>query len=64
MTAESRDYLSVADTAELLGYSEKTVRVLIKRGDIPAAQIGRQWIIPRSKLEAVINARIEASHAT
>jgi excisionase family DNA binding protein len=33
---------SVADAARLLGCSEKSIRRIIKRGDIPIHRIGRQ----------------------
>lgn len=53
-TPTNRAYLDIADTADLMGFSQKKVRQLVKSGTIPAAQIGRQWIIPRAKLEAMI----------
>jgi excisionase family DNA binding protein len=59
MTTELRDYLSVSDTAVLLGFSEKKVRGLLKNGTIPSCQIGRQYVIPRAKLEAVIDSMVD-----
>lgn len=55
MTADARpENLTVAEAAVLLRLCEKTTRRLIKNGTIPAAQVGRQYIIPRSKLTAMI----------
>jgi excisionase family DNA binding protein len=36
-----REFLSVAETAQLLGCSEKVVRAELKRGRLPAYRVGR-----------------------
>lgn len=50
-TVEKKEYLSVAETCSLLGASRMTIYRQIKRGNIPAAKIGRRTIIKRSELE-------------
>jgi excisionase family DNA binding protein len=41
-----RPYYSIAQAAERLGVSAKTVRRLVADGSIRAIRIGRQWRIP------------------
>ncbi|NJM86192.1 MAG: helix-turn-helix domain-containing protein [Hydrococcus sp. RU_2_2] len=38
-------YLSVKETAEILGYSEQYVRKLLRSGDLSGETIGNRWII-------------------
>jgi len=50
-----RSLLTVAETAELMQVSEKTVRRLIARGELPAVQLGGPGSairVPRDELEA------------
>jgi excisionase family DNA binding protein len=44
--------LSVVDAARACGISERTVRELIARGDLPVVRIGRRVLIVRTQLEA------------
>ncbi len=46
------ELMNTLEAAEYLRVSEKTVRELIKRGDLPATKIGREY---RIRKEAVIN---------
>jgi excisionase family DNA binding protein len=46
-----RQYLSVADAAEVLGVSQKVVRADITRGRLPAYRIGRLVRIKTTDLE-------------
>ena len=46
--------LRVRDLARLLGLSHNGVRALIRRGELPAAKLGRQLIVRRAALLARI----------
>lgn len=45
----------VPDAADLLSITERAIRAAIRRGDIPAVKIGRQLLIPRAFLEALLS---------
>lgn len=47
-----RDYYTVYEVAELLGFHHNTVRKMIKEGELPAKQFGRVWRIRKVDLEA------------
>lgn len=44
------DYLSIAETANLLRVSQATIRRAIRHGDLPAVRLGRVIRVPRSAL--------------
>jgi DNA (cytosine-5)-methyltransferase 1 len=46
------DSISVAEAAEILGFSQQYIRNLIRKGGLPGQKIGKSWIIP---LEAIEN---------
>ena len=48
---EYRAVFSIVQAAELVGLSHKTVLRAIARGDLQAAQLGRQYRISRISLE-------------
>ena len=45
----------VREAARLLGITELATRAAIRRGDIPAVRVGRQLLIPRPALEAILS---------
>jgi excisionase family DNA binding protein len=47
--------VKVREAASLLGISQLAVRAAIRRGDIPAVRVGRQLLIPRPQLEAMLS---------
>jgi excisionase family DNA binding protein len=55
MPAGSR-FLTLADVAEVLNTSSAQVYALVRRGDLPAIQIGGrgQWRVESERLEAYI----------
>lgn len=57
------EWLSTAEAARLLGISERTLRALITRGQLPAWRWCKRarWRIQRSAVESVIRSRKEAS---
>ncbi len=42
--------LSLSEAARLLGKSERQLRYLVTKGEVPARKVGRQWSIRRSDL--------------
>jgi len=51
-------YLTVYQVAEYLGISNSTVYKNLIKKEIPAVKIGRQWRIPKSRLENWINKKL------
>ena len=51
--------LTIADAAELLRVSEKTIRRWIKARDLTAAQLGNQWRIRPRDLDLFVRERLE-----
>ena len=51
--------LTIADAAELLRVSEKTIRRWIKARELTAAQLGNQWRIRPRDLDFFVRERLE-----
>ncbi len=51
-TALDRDFFTVYEVADLLGFHWQTVRKMIKSGELPAKKYGREWRIRKADLEA------------
>ena len=51
-----RRTLTVAEAAELLGISRGTAYECVRTGEIPSVNFGRRVLIPRQRLEALLNA--------
>jgi len=49
-----RATLTIAQTATILGLSEKATRQAVKRGDLPALVIGGRILILRAPLERIL----------
>lgn len=47
--------LKVSDVQEITGLSEKTIRIKLEQGEIPARKIGSRWIIPRDTFNDFIH---------
>lgn len=47
-------FLTVADTARLLGVSDNLVYELIARGDLPCATFKRRKMVPRRALDMIL----------
>jgi excisionase family DNA binding protein len=46
--------LTIPEAAALLRVSERSVRLAIRRGELPGFRIGRRLLVPREKLEAML----------
>lgn len=49
--------LSVREAAELLGYSVQHTRHLARHGTVAATKIGRDWLIQRESVVAMLQRR-------
>lgn len=46
--------LSAAETARLLRLNVKRVQALARAGQLPATRVGRKWLFPRNRIEALL----------
>lgn len=47
----SNEIYTITQTAEYLQVSDKTVRRLIERNELPASKVGRAWRIAQNDIE-------------
>jgi len=50
-----KEFLSVQETAILLGASRRTIQRMIQREELKAGKLGRRTIIPRSEIDNLFN---------
>ena len=50
----ARSTLNVAEAAEMLGLSEASIYVAVRKGEIPSVRIGKRWLIPRHYIDKLI----------
>ncbi len=48
------DLLSAQETGRLLRLNVKRVQALARSGRLPAVRVGRKWLFPRSRIEALL----------
>jgi molybdopterin-binding protein len=48
------DLLSAQETGRLLRLNVKRVQALARAGRLPAVRVGRKWLFPRSRIEALL----------
>jgi excisionase family DNA binding protein len=48
------DLLTLSEVAEYLRLSERTIRTLLERGEIPSVKIGRSYRVRRIDLEKLV----------
>ena len=46
--------VSLTDAAARLGVHRDTLRAAISRGEVPAARIGRRWVVPLHALDGLL----------
>ena len=51
---ENKEFISVSEFAELLGISRIAVYKRIKKGQIKAQKIGRNYVIPRKYVDDIV----------
>lgn len=57
MIKNKGNYLTCAEAAKSLGFSQDHVRKLINQGRIRAEKLGRNWIIEKKNLEKICRLR-------
>ncbi len=60
---KSRDYLNVPQVARMLKVNIQTVRAYIRKGELPAARVGRSYVITPDDVDAFIRKRRGARKA-
>lgn len=50
-----RQALTIGEAAHRLGVHRETLRSAIERGEIPAARIGRRWLVPVAALDDLLS---------
>lgn len=55
----SNDVLTVEAAAELLGFTARTVREMLKAGEIPGVKLRGSWRISRRQLIEAIEAKAD-----
>ncbi len=48
------ELLSAQETGRLLRLNVKRVQALAREGRLPAVRVGRKWLFPRSRIEALL----------
>jgi len=51
------DYMNTPQVAKILGVNIQTVREYIRSGELPAARVGRRYVITRDDVDRFIHAR-------
>ena len=52
------DTLGVAEAASLLHLNPKRVQFLARTGRLPAVRVGRKWLFPKGRLEALLGSAL------
>ena len=55
LNLRDKEFLSVQETAILLGASRWTIQRMIQRNELKAGKLGRRTIIPRSEIDNLFN---------
>lgn len=53
--ALDKPFYTIYEVSELLQLHHNTVRTMIRKKELPAVQLGRQWRIKKSDLDAYTN---------
>ena len=59
----SQQFYTIEEIAKMLRVSEATVRNLISSGELPAAQVGRQWRISQADLDKYLEEQKKRGHS-
>jgi excisionase family DNA binding protein len=54
-----KEIMNLKEVARYLGLNERTVYNLVKRGEIPASKIGRQWRVKKDNLDGMFKNKKE-----
>ncbi|MGA2806304.1 MAG: helix-turn-helix domain-containing protein [Acidimicrobiales bacterium] len=53
-TSAEPQALTIGQAAIRLGVHRETLRAAIERGEIPAARLGRRWLVPVAALDRLL----------
>lgn len=54
-----KEIMNLREVAKYLGLNERTVYNLVRRGEIPATKIGRQWRVKKDNLDEMFKNKKE-----
>jgi len=57
-----RRALTIGEAARRLGVHRQTLRAAIDRGEIPAARLGRRWLVPTTAIDDLLAGRVPSTH--
>jgi len=52
-----RQALTIGEAARRLGVHRQTLRAAIDRGEVPAARLGRRWLVPITAIDDLLAGR-------
>lgn len=55
---EERQPLTIGEAARRLGVHRETLRAAIGRGEVPAARLGRRWLVPVDAIDDLLAGRV------
>ena len=61
-TSAEPQALTIGQAAIRLGVHRETLRAAIERGEIPAARLGRRWLVPVAALDHLLGLAVATQH--
>ena len=55
---EELQTISLEETRKLLGYSRSAIYELLRKGKLPAARIGKKWLVRVTDLKRILNMEV------
>ena len=61
MNIQEKDYLTVKDLQDYLGFGKNKIYTLVNQNDFPKIRIGKNFLIPREELNTYLKRKIYKS---
>lgn len=58
MDIQDKDYLTVKDLQDYLGFGKNKIYTLVNQNDFPKIKIGKNFLIPREELNIYLKRKI------
>lgn len=58
MCIQEKDYLTVKDLQDYLGFGKNKIYTLVNQNDFPKIKIGKNFLIPREELNIYLKRKI------
>lgn len=58
MNIQEKDYLTVKDLQDYLGFGKNKIYTLVNQNDFPKIKIGKNFLIPREELDIYLKRKI------